>query len=315
MTDAATLPAGSRPLAGMAWMLATGLCFVAVTGIVKHVGAEVPAAQAAFLRFLLGLVFLVPTLPALIRLRLAPRGWGLLGLRGLVHTGAVLAWFFAMTRIPVVEVTAMNYLAPVYVTIGAALFLGERLAARRIAAIAAALLGALIILRPGFREVSPGHVAMLFSALAFAGSYLIAKHMTGALGAGLVVALLSLAVTVGLAPFAVAVWVPLAPGAIRLALPRRLLRHRRPLRHDPRLRRGAGHRHPAGGLPPARLGLPARRARLRRAGRRLRAARRRRHHGGGELHHLARSRPARPRPHPARRGDRALTPFTIPSPL
>jgi drug/metabolite transporter (DMT)-like permease len=212
MSDRTALaPAAARPLAGMAWMVVTGLCFVAVTGIVKHVGSAVPAPQAAFLRFVLGLVFLAPTLPALARLRLAPPAWRLVALRGLAHTAAVLSWFYAMTRIPVVEVTAMNYLAPVYVTVGAALFLGEKLAARRIAAVVAAVVGALVILRPGFREVSPGHLAMLFTAVAFAGSYLIAKRMAGEVSAGLVVALLSIAVTLGLAPLAAAVWVPVAP--------------------------------------------------------------------------------------------------------
>jgi drug/metabolite transporter (DMT)-like permease len=212
MTDATLAPADAspvqRPLAGMAWMLVTGLCFVAVTGIVKHVGEGVPPAQAAFMRYLLGFAFLLPALPALARLRLPPRLWGLYGLRGVLHTGAVIAWFYAMTRIPVVEVTAMTYLQPIYVTLGAALFLGERLAFRRIAAVVAALVGALVILRPGIREVSPGHVAMLFTALGFAGSYLIAKRMSGQIPASLVVAILSVTVTIGLAPFALAVWMP-----------------------------------------------------------------------------------------------------------
>jgi drug/metabolite transporter (DMT)-like permease len=210
MTDAA-LASAHRPVAGMAWMMVTGLCFVAVTGIVKHVGAGVPPAQSAFLRYLLGLVFLLPALPALARLRLPPRLYGLYGLRSVFHTGAVVSWFYAMTQIPVVEVTAMNYLSPVYITIGAALFLGERLAFRRIAAVVAALVGALVILRPGIREVSPGHVAMLFTALGFAGSYLIAKRMSDELPASMVVAILSITVTVALAPFALAVWVPPSP--------------------------------------------------------------------------------------------------------
>lgn len=101
----------------------------------------------------------------------------------------------------------MNYLAPVYVTIGAALFLGEKLAARRILAVAAGLLGALIILRPGFREISPGHLAMLGTAVLFAASYLLAKRMSATCSASVVVGLLSITVTVGLAPFAAVVWV------------------------------------------------------------------------------------------------------------
>lgn len=204
----------NRPLAGILWMLVTGACFLAVTAIVKHVGPGIPAAEAAFLRYALGLVFLIPMLGAVRVARISRRTLALFGLRGVAHTGGVLLWFFAMTRIPIAEVTALNYLNPVYVTLGAAFFLGERLAFRRLAAIAAALLGALLILRPGFRELSPGHVAMIFTALLFAASYLTAKHLSGKASAGVVVFMLSVTVTVGLAPFAFAVWVAPSPAQL-----------------------------------------------------------------------------------------------------
>ncbi len=196
-----------RPLAGILWMLVTGANFVAVTAIVKHVGSGLPAAEAAFLRYLLGLVFLIPMLGPMLRAGLSRQSLWLFGARGVVHTLGVLLWFYAMTQIPLAEVTAMNYLSPVYVTLGAALFLGETLAARRILAVVAALVGALVILRPGFREVSPGHIAMLGTAMLFGASYLIAKLMSGRASAAVVVGMLSVTVTIGLAPFAAAVWV------------------------------------------------------------------------------------------------------------
>ncbi|MEO0937968.1 MAG: DMT family transporter [Pseudomonadota bacterium] len=197
----------SDPLRGIFWMLATGLCFVAVTAIVKYMGPEVPPAQSAFLRYLLGLVFLLPVARSLLAMRLTRRQWTLFSVRGACHALGVMLWFFAMTRIPIAEVTAMNYLAPVYVSIGAALFLGERLAARRIAAVVVALVGTAIILRPGFREVAPGHWAMLLAGVVFAGSYLTAKIAADELPASIVVAMLSIFVTLFLAPFAIAVWV------------------------------------------------------------------------------------------------------------
>lgn len=193
---------------GIFWMVVTGLCFVAVTALVKFLGDEMPAAQSAFLRYLLGLVFLLPMLPALRALRLTRKALGFFTLRGLIHALGVALWFYAMTRIPLAEVTAMNYLAPVYVTIGAALFLGERLAARRLLAVLAAFLGALIILRPGLREISDGHIAMLGTAMLFAASYLMAKRMSGQVSASVVVGMLSITVTIFLAPLAWAVWVP-----------------------------------------------------------------------------------------------------------
>ena len=196
----------NRPLQGILWMILTGFCFVMVTALVKTLGGSVPAAESAFLRYVLGLVFLIPIWRSLAATRLTARQWRIFSLRGAFHTLGVICWFYAMSRIPIAEVTAMNYLNPIYVSILAVFFLGERIALRRIMAICAALLGTVMILRPGFRELDPGHVAMLVTALMFGGSYLTAKMMSDEVPATVVVAMLSLTVTVGLFPFAVWVW-------------------------------------------------------------------------------------------------------------
>lgn len=199
--------APSRPLMGIFWMLVTGVFFIMVTALVKWMGPRLPAAEAAFIRYALGLVFLLPTLGALRTAHLSRRQWTLFSVRGICHALGVILWFFAMTRIPIAEVTAMNYLAPIYVTVGAAIFLGEKLALRRIVAVVMGLAGAAIILRPGFREVSMGHLAMLVAAIVFAGSYLLAKVLADEAKPGVVVGMLSVFVTLGLAPFALPVWI------------------------------------------------------------------------------------------------------------
>jgi drug/metabolite transporter (DMT)-like permease len=187
-----------------------------VTALVKTMGPRLPPGEAAFIRYGMGMVFLIPSLGAIRAAHLTRRQWTLFSLRGFCHAGGVILWFYAMVRIPIAEVTAMNYLAPIYVTIGAAIFLGERLAARRIVAVIMGLLGAAIILRPGFREVSEGHLAMLVAAVVFAGSYLVAKILADEVKPGIVVAMLSVFVTLGLAPFAAADWI--APNARELAI-------------------------------------------------------------------------------------------------
>ncbi len=197
----------NRPLAGVFWMVLTGLCFVAVTAIVKHVGDDIPAAQSAFLRYALGLVFLLPMIRPILRAHLTRRQLKLFAFRGVAHTIAVILWFYAMTRISIAEVTAMNYLSPVYVTIAAAVIFKEALPPRRLAAVVVALVGAIIILRPGLRELNDGHLAMVFTAIAFAAGYLTAKQLSGEVSAAVVVGMLSLTVTIGLTPFALAVWV------------------------------------------------------------------------------------------------------------
>lgn len=203
-----------RPLAAVLWMVLTGVCFVGVQATVKHLGPRIPPAESAFLRYVLGLVFLIPMWPQLRRARLSRRAWTIFTLRGAAQSVAVILWFFAMTRITLAEVTAMNYMSPIYISIGAALFLGEPLAARRIAAIIVGFAGALIILRPGVRELDPGHLAMIFAALGFATAYLLAKRMTSEVSPTVVVAMMSITVTVFLAPFAMANWVQPYPGEL-----------------------------------------------------------------------------------------------------
>ena len=187
-------------------MVVTGILFVAVTATVKHGAQDLPAAESAFLRYVLGLVFLIPMLRPLRQAQLTYRQKKLFWIRGFAHSLAIILWFHAMTRITIAEVTAMNYMNPIYITIGAALFLGERIASRRVLAIVAGFVGALIILRPGFRELTDGHFAMIGAAMLFAVSYLTAKLMADEVPASVVVAMLSITVTVCLSPFAFAVW-------------------------------------------------------------------------------------------------------------
>lgn len=197
----------NRPLVAISWMLLTGLLFVGVTAIVKHVGTDLPPAQSAFLRYVTGLVFVIPLIRLIKKANLSRNELTLFAWRGLAHSIGVILWFYAMAILPMAEVTAMGYLSPIYVTIGAALFLGERIAALRILAIFAAILGVLIILRPGFREISFGHISMLLNGILFALSYLIAKVMADKVEPLVVVGMLSIFVTIGLAPWAFWVWV------------------------------------------------------------------------------------------------------------
>lgn len=209
-----TAPSSSRPLAGVLWMLASGFAFVGVNGTVRHLGAALPAAESAFLRFAFGLLFLLPVLLPALRAGFTLPVWRLFALRGALHTAAVILWFFAMARLPIAEVTAIGYLNPICVTIGAALVFGERLALRRILAICVAILGALVILRPGLREIAPAHLSQLGAAVCFAISYLVAKRLSGLASASAVVAMMSLTVAIGLAPFAALHWVPPTAGQL-----------------------------------------------------------------------------------------------------
>jgi len=196
-------------LQGLLWMLASGLAFVGVNSVVRALGTELPAAQSAFVRYAFGVLFFLPMLPGLWRQGLPKGAWPLLAWRGVVHSAAVLFWFFAMARIPLAHITAIGYLSPVILLITGALILGEGLSWRRLLAVSAALIGALIVLRPGLEPVGVGHLGQIAAACCFAGSYLFAKKLSGFVPASVVVAMLTFTVSIGLAPLAIWQWQPL----------------------------------------------------------------------------------------------------------
>ncbi len=192
--------------AGIAWMVVTTLLFVCVTGIVRHVGSSLPSAEAAFLRYGLGSILMLPFMASLLKRPPTTRALGVFAARGVMHGFGVALWFYAMARIPIAEVTALGYVTPIFVTIGAALLLGETMHLRRLVAVGVGLLGAMIVIRPGFQEISLGQMAQIAAGPLFAGSYLIAKRLTAAQDSSVIVGMLSVFVTVTLAPLAWSQW-------------------------------------------------------------------------------------------------------------
>ena len=192
---------------GMLWMLSSGLCFVTVIGLVRYLEVSLPAAEASFIRYLIGLVFFVPYLwkysSKLFRRSNLLRYF----IRSGFHSLGVVAWFFAMSKLPVAEVTAIGYMTPVFVTLGAVLVFKEKISFWRTSAIILAFFGVLIILRPGFQNLSFGHGAQIFATIFFAGSYLMVKDLTRTESATAIVAMMTLFVTIALAPMAAVVWV------------------------------------------------------------------------------------------------------------
>jgi len=93
---------------------------------------------------------------------------GLHLLRAALAITAMVTSFTAMTLMPLAEATALGFTAPIFASILAVLVLGEPMRVRRWSAVAVGLLGALIILRPGFAAFQP--VALLALAAALAGA-------------------------------------------------------------------------------------------------------------------------------------------------
>jgi len=180
MTDAGAAAASSHRSVthGILWMLLSCafLSGVAVLGRYASL-AGVALFQIVLLRLAFAALAMTPILarrgPAMLR---TPH-IRLYFVRGALGFGAMSTWFGALSLAPVGEVTAIAFLMPLFATMGAALFLGEQVGWRRWGAIAVGFGGALVILRPGIVETSPGALLAILSAVAMAGSSLFIKQL------------------------------------------------------------------------------------------------------------------------------------------
>jgi drug/metabolite transporter (DMT)-like permease len=125
---------------------------------------------------------------------------------GLCHYVSMLAFFTGVTLMPLNESAALSFATPLFATVGAALFLGETVRARRWIAIAIGLIGVLIVLRPGAVPISLGAALVLFSTMSFAGVTVLVKMMSGTERTATVVFYQSLIVMVLTLPLALWVW-------------------------------------------------------------------------------------------------------------
>jgi drug/metabolite transporter (DMT)-like permease len=98
--------------------------------------------------------------------------------RNLIHYGAQLGWFFALTLIPIGQVVAIEFTMPIWTAILAATFLGERITVWKIAAIALGVIGVVVIVRPAAGEVNPGQLIALAAAVGFGISIAVVKSLT-----------------------------------------------------------------------------------------------------------------------------------------
>lgn len=203
-------------VAGMAWLALSGLLFASFTGIVRWISSDLPPAETAFIRYAFGFLFILPVFLGARRHELRTRRPLIHLVRGALHGIGVTLWFYAIAEIPLAEVTALGFTAPVWATLGAFLILGETVRIRRIAAVLFGFVGALIVLfgvpsswaelEANLSVIGYGQAAMLVAAPLFAISKLITKKLTETETTTAIVAWLSLLVTCVLAVPAAFVW-------------------------------------------------------------------------------------------------------------
>jgi drug/metabolite transporter (DMT)-like permease len=176
----ASAPVSTATDPGRGALLMIGSCaaFAVMMAMVRVVSADIHPFQAAFFRNLLGLVLISPWLLAVGPGALRSGRMSVHLLRATFGLSAMLCLFYALGRMPLSEVTALTFTAPLFATAGAALMLHERVRLRRWTATIIGFVGAMIVLQPGGDTLQPVALIALASAAFIAGAMLSIKSLS-----------------------------------------------------------------------------------------------------------------------------------------
>ena len=159
-------------------MVGTLLSFATMAVAVREVTPAIHTFEIMLFRT--GVGFLV-LLPIVAYYRFRPLRTARLGLhagRNFVHFFGQLGWFYGVTLLPLATVFALEFTTPLWATLLAVLFLGERLTRSRLVAVLLGFVGILIVVQPGIEAVGIGTVVLLGAAVCFASTIVLTKLLT-----------------------------------------------------------------------------------------------------------------------------------------
>jgi len=139
---------------------------------------DVNVFVAGFFRFFLGLVIILPYIIKERDFVLKTTHLKQHFLRAILGLPAMLLYFSALVLLPIEKLTAISFVVPLIVTILAVFFLGEKIYIYRTLALILGFSGMLVIIRPGFVDISIGVYMVLFSALLWSINIIITKQIS-----------------------------------------------------------------------------------------------------------------------------------------
>jgi drug/metabolite transporter (DMT)-like permease len=159
------------------WIVLSGVCAVTMNVLIRIAAQAMHPFEVAFFRCLFGLVLLLPWIvrsgPALFR----SRNSGFYLLRAGVGLVSMATWFYGITVVPLATATAVNFTAPLFATLAAALVLHEDVRLRRWSAVVLGFVGVLVIMRPGSERLDANLLILLLSAATAAMNNITVKFL------------------------------------------------------------------------------------------------------------------------------------------
>jgi drug/metabolite transporter (DMT)-like permease len=159
-------------------MVGAIFCFASMDAVAKYLMQEIGAAQTIWARYtvqaVLVTIFIFPRINVYARTKYPKLQLS----RSITLMMATTLFFFAISKLGLAEATALFNISPVLITLGAFLFLGEKIGPKRVIGIAVSLLGALVIIRPGSGVFTIYALFPIAAAVCYSG-YSLATRFVG----------------------------------------------------------------------------------------------------------------------------------------
>jgi drug/metabolite transporter (DMT)-like permease len=157
-------------------MIFSALMFQSMNAVIRHVSdLGLHPFEIAFFRNVFGIVALVPLILRYGLRVMYTSKFHLHLLRGVINVVSMLCFFYSVSVAPLASVASLGFTLPLFVTLYAALMLGERLHARRLAAMAIGVAGALLIIRPGAADMNMGNLIVLVGTAVWGLALMVIK--------------------------------------------------------------------------------------------------------------------------------------------
>ncbi len=191
---------------GLLLMVLATMFFASMHSMVRYAGGDMHPFVLVFFRNFFSLIVVIPLIMRAGRGALKSNHYSLLFLRGVIGITAMMAWFYGLVHVPITEATTLSFTAAIFTALSAIIFLGERVHFRRWAAIGCGFIGVLVVLRPNTDNFNPVMLMILFSAMFWALSITLIKHMSKTDTPTSLVAWMSIILTLLSFPLALYYW-------------------------------------------------------------------------------------------------------------
>jgi drug/metabolite transporter (DMT)-like permease len=191
----------------MLWVALSGLLFSCLNATMRNITLSLDPFESQFLRYLFGMLVMLPLvwrqgLKAYRPVNMSGQLW-----RGAVHTLGLTLWFTALPHLGLADMTAIGFTGPIFIMLGAAWFLGEKMRGHRWVAAAIGFAGVLVVVAPKFTGQGGVYaLLMLASSPVFAASFLMTKTLTRYESPGVIVLWQAISVTVLSLPLSLIHW-------------------------------------------------------------------------------------------------------------